>query len=121
MVGLVSGHVAETLVLGLHQRVVFVQIDVGAGVDDHQMKLRVQLVEIVVVLKIFAVRVLVKKNIVEAGQLLFRDQRSVVSQNVGFINRADFKNHVYIVDGQRGNGDAALRFDLHQPLLLQAA
>ena len=56
-VGIISGHIAEPCILGPDPVVIALDVRIGAAPHNREMKIGVQIIEIVVVLKTFAVPV----------------------------------------------------------------
>ncbi len=78
IVGDISCHIAEPCVLGPDQVVIVPDVRIGAALHNHKMKIGVQIIEIVVVLEIFAVCICLEGNIIEFFQTVCGQQRAVI-------------------------------------------
>jgi len=98
VVGNVARHVAEPGILGEDQAVIVLDVNVGAGSDDHQMEIRIQFIKIVIVFKAFAVGIGVEENIVKSMKPFHREKGAVIFQDIGFVHISYFKDHVDVTD-----------------------
>lgn len=98
VVGNVARHVAEPGVLGEDQAVIVLDVNVGTGLDDHQMEIRIQFIKIVVVFKAFAVGIGMEENIVKSMKPFHREKGAVIFQDIRLVQIPYLEDHVDVAD-----------------------